>query len=118
MRLRESLSAGLKSEPNIPGQFGTAIIAIRRPKAMELIMGKVQTQQSQKGGSFNEHWESVRFNPQGYDLYVSDPRWAGRFTMVTFERTTIYNGPPRIRTGYFDRLTGNFRFTGAKRGVN
>ena len=85
---------------------------------MELIMGKVQTQQSQKGGSFNEHWESVRFNPQGYDLYVSDPRWAGRFTMVTFERTAIYNGPPRIRTGYFDRLTGNFRFTGARRAVN
>ena len=40
---------------------------------MELIMGKIQTQQSQKGASFNEHWESVRFNPQGYDLYVSDP---------------------------------------------
>ena len=40
---------------------------------MELIMGKVQTQQSQKGGSFNEHGSRCVLIPRGMTSTSATP---------------------------------------------
>jgi len=81
---------------------------------MKSTSAEVRNNHYRGAGEFTDPWESFRETQQGYDLYSSDPRWAGRFTLVSLER--VSDGHRLTRSGYIDRLTGAFRFTGASRG--